>query len=494
LINTRREHRVRFDDTASWMTPQFQPLTVAALAAFVVTTCYAIGANRFLFGDGAQFVVGLLASESFQDGGRPARILADIMTQAPLLLAIKSGITNVSLLETVYGTTLFAPYLLCIAVWWWASAGQRHYLVFLVAFLYCSAANSSFFAISESHFAAAVFFAQVPLLVLARLEKATLATLWVLGGISIASYETMFVYAPLLLVLAGLRLMAESAQAGRVRIVLALLMVWYLIVFLYCLKEIVFPNSVNYTSSGFREDLTNHFVHQVLGVFRGSTDIHFGSLVSFGAGALLMLTWLLPGRYASLGSKLVLMFGICALAVLIFLLVFPAHIGAKFHYQARVVQAVVPPFLVVLLYAFHRGWIGFPAGWMRQVAAVLCVVVGFQLSWQVYSTWQWSGYMRLFREVVTERPGPIYLDESRLGVWRQGRQAVGTFLWGFTLPAMSVLTSPGGKVSGIVMERGETWPVDPDDPTTLPDLSRYGIDYSRYLAASSGATPEGGPP
>ncbi|MGA8262695.1 MAG: hypothetical protein WB783_21025, partial [Arenicellales bacterium] len=137
------------------------------LLLYLAHVLYAIAVNRFLFADGVHFFVSILRWKAFRYGGRPyERAFADALTQYPLLAAIKAGVRNLSILSRVYGTGLFAPYLMCVSIWLWVTRGQREYLLFLLVFLFAAAMNCEFFIISESHAAAALYFALVGLIVL----------------------------------------------------------------------------------------------------------------------------------------------------------------------------------------------------------------------------------------------------------------------------------------------------------------------------------------
>jgi TPR repeat protein len=87
--------------------------------------------------------------------------------------------------------------------------------------------------------------------------------------------------------------------------------------------------------------------------------------------------------------------------------------------------------------------------------------------------------------------GPIQWDDTQLGkIDQQGKSLQGQslkFTYGFSNPFLSIMLAPDGQVNAILLPDDPTdWVLfDPLNPSTLPPLDQYGVDYSNYVKAVS---------
>ncbi len=153
---------------------------------------------RGLFWDGASFLAIVLDTRTFHDF-YPARAHVAWLTQAPVLLLIKAGVSDTRLLSMVYSATLFA---LPTALYHFALRRVRADAVLLGAVLAILAVvylPTWFFIIGEYHTTyAAATAAMAILLTGGGLSRRDGAILCGLGALSLASYEAMIYLGPFL--------------------------------------------------------------------------------------------------------------------------------------------------------------------------------------------------------------------------------------------------------------------------------------------------------
>lgn len=463
----------------------FRVVAAICLAGFLLHLAYAIAEWRFLFGDGVNFFVQILAHGEHFEGNRPTRLMAVLITQAPLLAGLRAGITDLDVLAVLYGLGLYFPYILCMAVWVVVTRHRPELLVFPLAFLFASAANSQFFIITESHTAAALFFTLVPLVVLVpRWNAGTVALGSALMVASLYAYTTDILYGPLLAALAAWRASCAESKLARAGWVAAVLV--FIAGAVISLLDIVTPAETKMSAEPFIQHALAMAWHHTFAIFAGSiVNLHHGALLSI--FALLAIALLLVPFRATQGPGIagwtVSLYGLACLAVLLTLVAFPVRLEVPLHYRARVLQLVLPPLFAVALFGIaHWKW-SVPAPRLRAAFAVVLALALFQNGWHVLATHQWSGYLDVFRVELAANSGYLRIQDSALSERRRGRQVIEKMNWGWTLPSTSIVLAPEGRVRTIVGDPGRDRPYDPREPGSLPDLSRYGVDYSGYVAA-----------
>src|SRR5258708_2261752 len=153
---------------------------------------------RGLFWDGASFLAIVLDTRTFHDF-YPARAHVAWVTQAPVLLLIKAGVSDTRVLSIVYSATLFA---LPTALYQFALRRVRSDAVLLGAILAILAVvylPTWFFIIGEYHTTyAAATAAMAILLTGPGFGRRDGALLCGLGALCLASYEAMIYLGPFL--------------------------------------------------------------------------------------------------------------------------------------------------------------------------------------------------------------------------------------------------------------------------------------------------------
>jgi hypothetical protein len=115
------------------------------LVFFVLVRLHAVAVDRHLFGDGSVFFLNVVHGNApdkpwfvFHDD-KHMRYFMNAVDQAPLVLALKAGVTDVMTLRAVYGLSLFFMSMLGwgLAIWllwrqawgWWAWLPLAHYFL-----------------------------------------------------------------------------------------------------------------------------------------------------------------------------------------------------------------------------------------------------------------------------------------------------------------------------------------------------------------------------
>src|SRR5437879_6062960 len=153
---------------------------------------------RGLFWDGGSFLAIVLDTRTFH-GFCPARAHVAWVTQAPVLLLIKAGVSDTRLLSMVYSATLFA---LPTALYQFALRRVRAGAVLLGAILAILAVvylPTWFFIIGEYHTTYAAATLVMAILLTGRgVSRRDGAILCGLGALCLASYEAMIYLGPFL--------------------------------------------------------------------------------------------------------------------------------------------------------------------------------------------------------------------------------------------------------------------------------------------------------
>jgi hypothetical protein len=445
---------------------------------------YFVCESRFLYGDGSNFFTAILRSQDFVDGGRrAARSYANVFTQLPLVGALRLGVRDVDLLRTIYGASLFFPYLLCMSVWVWATKEEPRFLLFPALLLFAGASNSLFFVISESHVAGALVFTLVALLLFRRRwGPGTILLSGLLALPLLRAYESMVFFGPLL---GGLAMGRARRAPGRMALVGWIVLTgWFLAGALVALMEITAPTStVPINVSTFVDQAMFLLRDKMLPILWGETDVHYSAILSLLALPILCVGFCLSPGAARAKAAVIGVYGAMCLLVLIALACFPELMEVPLHYHARVFNVVIPVLLILTLLLFHFAP-RLRSSFDWRYAFVLVALLGtYQLGWQGLATGQWAGYLDVFRDEVTQNEGYVPFEASSLNTEKRGRQAIDNMNYGWALPTMSILLAKDREVRAIVgpTDEGAWQPFDPREPEALPDFAEYGLSYEPYL-------------
>lgn len=447
-------------------------LLAGAYALYALHAVYAIACSRFLFMDGAYYMVRILERADFVEMDSSRRF-GYWITQAPLVLALRAGLRDRDLLLPLFGAAHFATLPLSLAVCHWAARADWRYLAFPLLATFAGTLNTEMFVASESRLAVALFW---PLLLLMLLRNDTFATaltaLMALPALRV--YESMLVLGLILGAAAGGRAARAAGLAQRAGWLL--LALWFLAGSAIALESVIHPRHPAALATFLRS--TVFFVHRDFGVH------HMGllSLVLVALATLLLLRPVMTLRSFVRGAA-----GFAGLAVALALWPWlrPTESAPGLHYPARVMNAYlsVPLALGAILLRF--GWLAREPTRYRRIIALTAVLGMAQCAWNVAASHSWDRYLVLFRRELECRRGFIPFAESALA--RLPIQALpSSFNTNWTMPVMSLLLSNRGSVKSIVGNPPSVplWmPYDPTDLSALPRLAQYGFDDGPYRTA-----------
>ena len=439
---------------------------------FLLASGLAVVTSRGLVADGAFYFVAILQRPwptTFERG----RLAAHALTQWPLVLALRVGLTDLPALRLIHSFGLYylgpLHLLLC---WWFLPRGEERALFWPFTSLFAGSMNAWFVSVTEAHVLTWLFWPLVMFLLHGQLrQKRQVAVFLLLAIASALTYETMAVQGLLLAALA----LARTRDQGRTeRLVWGSLAGWFLVGAGIAAYFAANPRSPE-NRGGF-----------VAGIFRfaGSStgDLNYPLWLSLGVLALIVLV-LLTGPFRQRVFQTVL--GVLAVASMLVAMApifVPGSLRPVQQFQARAWIGILPVGLVLLM-LFLRRRSPQPSAF-RMACAFLAVLGLAQITWQTVATAQWYGYTRVFREELAHHTGLVAYETSGLARDRVGIQALDNLTWNYTNALLSIVLAPGGQVSSIIaVPKGMWQPFDPTDPRALPDLARYGVDYSRYVEA-----------
>ncbi len=468
----------RTDVSRKMHVKDWQALAAAQFTAFAAVGCYSIWAQRYLYGDGANFLLMLLKRREVTDYF-PGRHFAHLVTQFPMVFLLRDlGCRDVRVLAAVYGATLYLLPLGCLLLTWWASRrAPAHSLVYpLVGFSFVFL-NVSGFIISESHIAAAIFWPILYLLLFS--ERFTLVRSVVLIALAVVAtraYESyLFLAWPL--IFAAVHRCWKAACQGKP----AEFLTCY---YSYGLFLKAFTNSVESlldplipaNSEGFSFHVRLHLLYP---------PVWFSLLTLAG------ILWcaILPQHRS---QRRIVRIATCACGLFVILLPCAGAVGPWFQYCARVQTVYVPLVLgsiVVLKTMTARSRSDDDPGRQFELwnlAAGACVVAA---AFQWGSTALWDGYRCRLLNELAQRRGVIDYEQEIGGSAEDERLArspavlsnrrLEQFNWGWTMPSLSVALSALdlGSISTIICVPKETeWqPFDPRNPREIPDLHEFGV-------------------
>jgi hypothetical protein len=422
---------------------------------------------RGLFWDGASFLAIVLDTRSFHDF-YPARAHVAWLTQTPVLLLAKAGVSDTRLLSMVYSATLFV---VPTAIYQLALRRARNDAVLLGVVLAIVAAvylPTWFFIIGEYNTTyAAATLAMAILLTGHDFSRRDAAILFGLGVLCLASYEAMIYLGPFL-AMATLWSVARSRTTDAI----ARLLGWA--------AALAFLGGAA-VSAGVIYEYWNHdyFTRVRHATFDFWQDLQFiVPLVGLGVLAIVSVLWpsWLKGRAPLVAT------GVVA-AVLVstpwFRQIFDpeAMLFPPAHYVARTGAGGV---LLVFLAAMwvHVAWRGRPprllevlrqpAVGRRLVLAMFLLVLAATVP-DLVLTRLWVGYLDYFRGVVTSRSGLVPSAGLPMGQWPYR-----LFAQDWTYPALSAIvrSAPG---QGIVVAPTDYRNPPPFEPKcgTVPRLVGY---------------------
>jgi hypothetical protein len=449
----------------------------ALALAWAVHLVAAIATDEVLFRDGVHYLLSVMRVQAPRLWD-PARSLANLATQLPVVLAIRLGVRDIGWLAHLLGAGLFLPELLSMAVCFWCVRGRRtEMMLFPLLSQWAFAASSSFTVVGESHLMHSLFWVLLFLILFKRPWGWRSAALTlVLAGLTLRTYQSMVAVGPVLTLAALMRAREERAERGGSWPWIAL-SCWFVAGASLAAFYIAHPPDPASLVS-FRGSLA-----ALADVSRGHAHLTLVfSLVSVGWIATLAAVPVSATAFRVVSTVLAATGAVIVIAVGSD----PELLAVGTHYPARVFTALAPAVLGCVVIAISSDRLTLrPESWPRSFA-IVALLATVQLGWHLAATAQWWRTTTTLRDELAVRAGfvPFALlarerPELTTGMLREMDWAV---------PSFSIALAERGEVRAIVGAPRPGWqPFDPTLPATLPQLLRYGISYERYARALAAA-------
>jgi hypothetical protein len=410
-----------------------------------------VAVARGLFADGAYFLLQILTTQKFwnYDG---VRVIAQVIDQSPVLIAIQAGVTNTKFLARIYTLALELPPL---ALYLFALWKSRRSIVLFGAFILITVViylNLNFMIISEYNLLYALATAALAILLqeddVGYLDGVLLC---VIAVVSTRVYEAMVFLGPMLFAACMLRLFLMKPRPG-VIVAIAFAAFWF-----------AFASALAYASILNPRDPAN---------FAGASAIW---LVL--RDHQLMLTGVLAASFAGYVLFTPLLWRVAMIAVFaaaLAALAFPSNwAGPKFHYFSRTGGglALFGIGVTMILFRFSPWWSSRTSAASLRWPGLLVLgpLAGLIVSSapDVRNSLGWWRFRHAIQGAVIAKTGILPLNETSVSP-----ADLETFGFSWTFPSMSLLLRRDRSSAIVLNPDPNSW--QPFDPRkSVPDLHGY---------------------
>ncbi len=449
--------------------------------------------QKVLFGDGAFFFLQALSKQDFLKFDRShilwPRQFAHYIGQLPLVLSIKLfKVQDIQTLLYVYGFTLhFIPIFAIIVAAFLLVRSQRLllYMIF-ISFCYLSI-NNSLFTISEGHIGTAVFWIVLSILVTIRddfsIEKKIL--LLIVSFLSLRLYESYLLLGILLAVIALLETISIRNQLRVSEIYFI-----YLCIIMFLASPVISVVSIinRHDPTGFNQLLPTllylKFIKNwVLAISTLIILLPFASMII-----------LLKKNFQN-KDLIYLLFSIaiiCLCLVGIILTVLDYIFIPHKHFELRFLNMLVPGFVAFLVIINRNRFVQnlLNNKYLTKFAVTTMVILYiWNFAFQIHACYKWFDYKEDFIAELHKNSGIIDFKNTSLNKGSSRETFRRSYSWWWTFPAMSIIwgaISNDGNIQTMILNHEAEWqPFDPRNPSLLPDLSSYGVEYNYFTGQES---------
>src|SRR5215470_10436057 len=190
------------------MGPAVRVAAVALTAYFIAFLVYAILAERGFAGDGSHYFLAQLQRPRVYSP-EVSRWAANLLTEWPMLLAMRAGVTDIRTLSWLFGFGLYFPSVATMVLSWWLLPPDRKSLFVLpLLTLVFGWMGMSYGVISQGQ-VAALWFWPTAFALAGVGPRAGVVVALVLALPTILMHEALCLYGPILVTLARLRARGE---------------------------------------------------------------------------------------------------------------------------------------------------------------------------------------------------------------------------------------------------------------------------------------------
>ena len=419
---------------------------LSLIAALLVCAALAVWVGRPLYADGANYLLHLLIDpELFSEAW--TRRGAHLITQVPVILAIRAGFSDVTLLARIYGASLYATPLLAYGATTWLSRRDPVLSIGNAVIVIACFYPTSMFIVGEFQVLYALFWCGFVLLITGRADRPVVSAIVLALVLGIAvSYEISVLACPLMMLACLWR--ANRTDSRPAHCILILTTVPLVAGIVIGALGILLPRDP--TNSG-------QFLHVLLRSYQNGTLLGLSGLLALAAAASLL--------QGSLRRRATVMTIAVACVGLGWELTWRNHrldFGDSYSERAQVVPIIMGVAAACGLDARWRARAAIVRRW-RFVSWPLLLPALMVVALDVNASLGWRGFLDRFCSVLT--------DETASSAVFLSSAAAQTFGWRWTYPTLSVLLRPAGSVAMVRNPDPQQW--QPFNPDRTPDLDRY---------------------
>jgi hypothetical protein len=463
--------------------PAVRVAAMALTAYFIAFLVFAVLTERGFAADGSHYFLALLLrppvySPAAVYSPEVSRWAANLLTEWPMILAMRAGVTDHRALSWLFSFGLYYWSVAMMALSWWLLPRDRKPLFVLpLLTLVFGWMGMSYGVISQGQLAALWFWPTA--FALAGVgPRAGVVVALILAIPTILMHEALCLYGPILVTLAWLR--ARRERRTVIRGLWALIGLWLVAATALALYFTLVPLKPS-DRAGFITGLTRlYFIGQSPGRFNPPVIV---ALVS----AALMLTCCWAEGWARRFRALWLpAYGVFLLVAALAPIVLPGWFAPQLQLDARSWVSGVPLLLVAALIAHHVGLLPIRPTVRPLLALIVGLAAAAQITWQVTATMRWHAFVAEFRRELASNHGYIPYETAFAPGTPIGPAARSILASHWTFIDFSIAIAPHGRVATIIgnpLPKGSD-PFDPTRPAALPKFP--GIDYSDYVKALPG--------
>lgn len=454
---------------------------VVFLAAMAVNIAASLGL-RGLYADAAHYFVEMMGKEDF-GLVEPSRRTVQFLQQLPFVMGMACGINGMNTLGVIYSISMqLLPLIFVYACYLVLPKDRKRWFFFPLLHYLAGSTGAAFTAIAEGPVATAYFWLMLYLIVFRTEKRFSLVWAALIALPILYTHEVMVFLAPVLAVAAiGRALKVESTLQRAGLIMLAL---WFALVVVVQIGFVRHPRDPN-NRGYFIEDFI-HLKWLVTEHGHINVPVALGMLSALAMLLVWLITWV--GRERSwakgVSYSVIILFAVVCVAAVVGTLYIERLYWPGLQFKARNHPAFVSlPLAVVMLVSLR--WSPLQAVWDTAANRVilLALAVG-TLGWHAVATVHWTDYVKIHRDLMASHQGLVRYEDAIKSLDQDQRGLFMKVTEGWTNPTVSIVLSPGGKVTSLIARpvTYEGWqPFDPANPATLP-TSRW-FDTSDYRRA-----------
>ena len=462
----------------------FHTVAWVVFLAIVATNVVASLELRGLYADGAFYLLNMIKEEGFWLW-EPSRRTVQFLQQLPSVIAIAYGIHDAHTLAVVYSFTMQLLPLAFVATCYLVLPEDRKEWFFFPLLHYLAGSTGAEFPSIVEGPVATSYFWLVLYLILFRTEKRSSLALTALISLpALYAHEVMIFLAPILALSAVWRSFKVESRLQRAGF--WMLAVWFVFVAAVQIGFVLNPARGPAGRNSFLHDfLELNWLVTAYGDTNVPVVLGMLSIMS------MLLVWLiqLASRYSIRVKDYSLLvtatFGFVCLIAVAGTIYFDHLFCPSMQFAARNHPAFVSVPLAVLALASLR-WPRLQAVWntVPNRSIIFFLAMG-ALGWNVVATAYWGDYVTTYRDLLARHHGLVRYEDVVMSLPQDQRNRFDKMTWSWTNPTLSILLSPGGKVSTLISipsKYAAGWqPFDPANPDSLPKSDWF--DTSNYRRA-----------